>query len=117
MKGLPLVSSKLLDKRWKSRDQEIHKQRLRQVKSQMRVMQSTPFVPLVRNTKKEELAERTLPISITLKGRFTEIEKANRILLERMTSIMQSTNRNLSNPQSNFKTFDDYYQTSSSSVR
>jgi hypothetical protein len=27
-------------------------------------------------------------------GRYTEIEKANRILLERMTSIMQTSNRN-----------------------
>lgn len=66
MKGLPLVSSKLLDKRWKSRDQEIHKQRLRQVKSQMRVIQSTPFMPMVRNTKKEELAERITLSFITL---------------------------------------------------
>jgi len=33
MKGIPLVGSKLLDRKWKSRDQEIHKQRLRQVKS------------------------------------------------------------------------------------
>jgi len=33
MKGMPLVSSKLLDKKWKSREQQIHKERLRQVKS------------------------------------------------------------------------------------
>jgi hypothetical protein len=30
---------------------------------------------------------------ILLIGRFTEIEKANRILLERMTSIMQNPNK------------------------
>jgi hypothetical protein len=59
MKGMPLVSSKLLDRKWKSRDQEIHKERLRKVKSQMRTMQSAPFVPntMIRNTKKEELNE------------------------------------------------------------
>ena len=38
MKGGPLVSSKLLDKKWKSKDQEIHKQRLREVKSAVRTL-------------------------------------------------------------------------------
>jgi hypothetical protein len=33
MKGGPLVSSKLLDKKWKSKAQEIHKRKLRDVKS------------------------------------------------------------------------------------
>lgn len=59
MKGVPLVSSKLLDKKWKSRDQEIHKERLRKVKSQMRSLQTAPYVPpcMLRNVKKEELNE------------------------------------------------------------
>lgn len=63
MKGMPLVSSKLLDKKWKSRDQEIHKQRLRSVKSQMRSMQSAPFIPvcMLRNQKKEEINESMFP--------------------------------------------------------
>lgn len=62
---MPLVSSKLLDKKWKSRDQEIHKERLRQVKSQMRTMQSAPYVPnnMLRNTKKEEMNESKLYFS------------------------------------------------------
>jgi len=38
MKGMPYVSSKLLDKKWKHKDLEIHKQRLRSVKSQMRTL-------------------------------------------------------------------------------
>jgi len=59
MKGIPLVGSKLLDKKWKSRDQEIHKQRLRQVKSQMRTLQEAPKIPnsMIRNHKKEEINE------------------------------------------------------------
>ncbi len=46
----------------------------------MRTLQTAPYIPtsMVRNMKKEELNER----------RYTEIEKANRILLERMTTIM-----------------------------
>lgn len=59
MKGMPLVSSKLLDKKWKSREQQIHKDKLRQVKSQMRTLQTAPYIPtsMVRNMKKEELNE------------------------------------------------------------
>ena len=51
MKGPPLVSSKLLDRRWKTRDQEIHKQRLRSVKSSIRTFQSAPYIPtcMLRN--------------------------------------------------------------------
>ncbi len=59
MKGGPLVSSKLLDRKWKSRDQEIHKQRLREVKSAVRTLQSTPYHPnpVARNQKKEAMLE------------------------------------------------------------
>lgn len=38
MKQGPLVSSKLLDKKWKSKDQEIHKKRLRDVRSAVRTL-------------------------------------------------------------------------------
>lgn len=56
---MPLVSSKLLDKKWRSREQQIHKDKLRQVKSQMRTLQTAPYIPtsMVRNMKKEELNE------------------------------------------------------------
>ena len=59
MKGMPLVSSKLLDKKWKSREQQIHKDRLRTVKSQMRTLQTAPYIPtsMIRNLKKEEINE------------------------------------------------------------
>jgi hypothetical protein len=42
MKGGPAIGSKLLDKKWKSKNQEIHKQRLREVKSTVRNFQTQP---------------------------------------------------------------------------
>jgi len=59
MKGMPLVSSKLLDRKWKSREQQIHKERLRSVKSSIRTLQTTPLIPtcMIRNFKKEEMNE------------------------------------------------------------
>eukprot|EP00347_Sterkiella_histriomuscorum_P015405 403357145 len=90
MKGGPLVSSKLLDKRWKQKDQEIHKQRLREVKSAVRTLQSAPYQPnpVIRNYKREAMLER----------RYTEIERENRILLEKMSGIMQTAKPQLYNP-------------------
>ena len=66
MKGMPLVSSKLLDKRWKTREHDIHKEKLRQVKSQMRTLQTAPYIPtsMVRNMKKEEMNESNYHIII-----------------------------------------------------
>jgi len=66
MKGLTLTMcpSKILDKRWKQREKEIHKQKLRSVKSTIRDQyQSVPFgagAPnnIMRNGKKEALMER-----------------------------------------------------------
>jgi hypothetical protein len=59
MKDCPYVSSKLLDKRWKIRDHEIHKQRLREVKSSVRVHQTPPYIlnPAIKNIKKEAMLE------------------------------------------------------------
>jgi hypothetical protein len=59
MKGGPLVSSKLLDRKWKSKEQEIHKRRLREVKSQVRNLQTAPlnYPHYLRNYKKEAINE------------------------------------------------------------
>ena len=59
MKTGPLVGSKLLDRKWKSKDQEIHKQRIREVKSAVRTLQAAPYVPnpMIRNFKKEAMLE------------------------------------------------------------
>lgn len=85
MKVQRLVSSKLLDRKWKSRDQQIHKQKLREVKSAVRPLQDAPFgmVNPINNKKKEQMLER----------RYTEIERENRILLEKMSNIMQNSQK------------------------
>ena len=68
MKAMPLVSSKLLDRKWKSRDQQIHKERLRSVKSSIRTLQTAPMVPtcMMRNFKKEEMNESKWQTRVSL---------------------------------------------------
>ena len=64
MKGLSLAPcpSKYLDKRWKQQEKDIHKRKLRSVKSTIREQyQSVPFglnKGGLRNGKKEALMER-----------------------------------------------------------
>ena len=100
MKSGPLVSSKLLDKKWRSKDQEIHKRRLREVKSAVRTLQSAPFQlnPTIRNQKREAMLESKTFRSYETIGRYTEIERENRILLEKMSGIMQTNKPMLYNP-------------------
>jgi E3 ubiquitin-protein ligase TRIP12 len=77
-----MVASKLLERRWKTRDLEIHRRKVRDTKSAISRHQSQPFQQNLdqRNAKKEALLER----------RYTEIERDNRILLEKMSNIMQA---------------------------
>lgn len=44
MKQGPFVGSKLLDKKWKNKDHELHKKKLREVKSSVRSFQAAPVV-------------------------------------------------------------------------
>ena len=59
MRQGPLVSSKLLDRKWKKQNQDIHRQRLKEVKSQVRNFQTAPLVypHQVKNFKKEAMLE------------------------------------------------------------
>ena len=65
MKGLTQTAapSKILEKRWRMREKEIHRQKLRSVKSSIRQQyQSAPFgsqgnLHAIRNGKKEALME------------------------------------------------------------
>ena len=59
MKPQRLVSSKLLDRKWRERDQLIHKKKLREVQSAIRTQQAKPYVPLMaaRNAKKDAMLE------------------------------------------------------------
>jgi len=90
MKNQRLVSSKLLDRKWREQEQMIHKRKLREVQSAIRTQQRKPYAPTItmRNAKKDAILER----------RYTEIERENRILLEKMSNIMQNPRPNLYNP-------------------
>lgn len=85
MKGLSLkvCPSKLLEKKWREKERQLHKQKLRSVKSSIREQyQTAPQMTMnLRNGKKEALMEQ----------RYTEIERENRILLEKMSNIMQNS--------------------------
>lgn len=84
MKGLQQVTgpSKLLDKRWKKQQHDIHKRKLRQIRSTIREQyQTTPFgmekPPLnIRNGKKEALIERKL-LLLNLNLRQRDTPKSN----------------------------------------
>lgn len=84
------MSSKLLDRKWREQEQMIHKRKLREVRSAIRTQHSQPYKPNItmRNAKKDAMLER----------RYTEIERENRILLEKMSNIMQKNKPGLYNP-------------------
>ncbi len=92
MKGYTIgpCPSKLLERKWAKRDKDIHKAKLRNIKSSIREQyQSKQFTGnhLNRNGKKEALMERKYEF-LTVTERYTEIERENRILLEKMSNIM-----------------------------
>lgn len=82
------VQSKFIEKKLNTLQHEYHSRRMRDVKSclderaqgsmQAQALANRPKLP--RNYKKEALME----------ARFTEIERENRILLEKMTEIMKN---------------------------
>ena len=59
MKNQRLVSSKLLDRKWREQEQMIHKRKLREVQSAIRTQQVKPYAPTItmRNAKKEAMLE------------------------------------------------------------
>jgi hypothetical protein len=65
MRPIRLASSKLLERRWKQHDQDIHKERLRTVKSAVRsqFLGAAPYAhnEQVRTAAKEAVAESTEP--------------------------------------------------------
>lgn len=72
------VGNKLLDKKWKDKEARIHRAKLQSVKPQIDAKCPARFTHLRKKAKKEQLLEE----------RYTEIERENRILLEKMTNIM-----------------------------
>ena len=105
------MSSKLLDRKWREQEQLIHKRKLRDVQSAIRTHQKKPYQPTItmRNAKKDAMLESKLQLQssfsfsiwliTSLIGRYTEIERENRILLEKMSNIMQNPKPALYNPK------------------
>jgi hypothetical protein len=81
-RGLP-SGNKILTKKWQDKERRIHMQKLRSVKPTIDLGKPQKFKHLKSRAKKEQMLE----------DRYTEIERENRILLEKMTSIMQKPNR------------------------
>jgi len=91
-----LRMKKSLEKKWQRRLDVIHLQRLTDIKA--RVNMSSPLCLKDRSRKKkqEQLMEG-ITLLHTLE-RYTEIEKANRILLEKITSIMDTKRETVNVP-------------------
>ena len=77
------VSNKILSKKWEENNQRIHTEKLKNMQSRVKSSKPTKLKHLKFKAKKEQMLE----------DRFTEIERENRILLEKMSSIMNKKKR------------------------
>ena len=77
-KSIP-CSNKLLQKRWNEKNLELHKSRLANIKPSIDRRAPSTFSHL-KNRAKKELSNEV---------RYAEIERENRILLDKMSEIMQ----------------------------
>ena len=86
--------SKILSRKWKEHEAAIHRRKLDNVKSSISQKNQRPYyiknptLLAAKRAKKEVLAEE----------RYTEIERENRILLEKMSSIMSKQKPSLYRP-------------------
>lgn len=74
-----------LSRRWIQHIQDIHHEKLKNIKPTVDISCPPDFSHLRSKAKKEQQKEGN-----NHKDRFTEIERANRLLLEKMSSIMNS---------------------------
>jgi hypothetical protein len=90
MHRAPLSGNSLVTKRLDSKTKEIHRHKLREIRSQINSARPMTFNHLKHKAKKERILEE----------RYTEIERENRILLEKMSMMHKRPNRYLSaNPK------------------
>lgn len=75
------VGNKLLSKRWEEYNHSMHKKRVRKMRSVIDRSKPSKFTHLKYKAKKEQMLE----------DRYTEIERENRILLEKMSYIMNKS--------------------------
>ena len=76
-RALP-VSNKILSKKWEEKNQRIHTEKLKSMQARVKSNKPVEFEHLKFKAKREQLLE----------DRFTEIERENRILLEKMSVIV-----------------------------
>jgi ATP-dependent Clp protease ATP-binding subunit ClpA len=89
--------NKYLDKKWKQKAFEEHQKRIKDMKSDFNQGNFKPIYkidPKLRAQKKEAEQESRYCKDDKVIGRYTEIERENRILLNKMSNIMRSTNSN-----------------------
>ena len=72
------VSNRFLSKKWEEHNQEVHLEKLRSMKPTVDANSPPVFSHTIKKAKREQLLEE----------RYTEIERENRLLLEKMSSIM-----------------------------
>jgi len=77
------TSNKILARRWEEHEREIHLSKLKGMKASIDSSTPPQFRHLRSRLKRQQLME----------DRFTEIERENRILLEKMTSILNTKTR------------------------
>ena len=85
-------SSKILTRRWRQQEQRIHKSKLRKIKSCVDVRRPSRFQAKRSKSKREQILESKLNLfpSNLLPDWYNEIERENRILLQKMTTIMEN---------------------------
>lgn len=88
--------NKHLQKIWDSKLQELHQEKLKSIKSRLDFKKPSRYSHLEKNAKKEQQLEGNKKID-----RYTEIERENRILLEKMSKIMATRSKSSSKIKKN----------------
>lgn len=71
-------ANKILSNKWQKNEHQIHMQNLQRIKGTVDMKEPPQFKHLKKKMKKTQMLEE----------RYTEIERENRILLEKMTNIL-----------------------------
>jgi hypothetical protein len=96
-----MASSKVLERKWREEDQLKHKHNLRTMRSSVAEQFHRPpyqHNPALRMAKREAVLESKKDSRSTYLGKYADIERENRILLDKMSNIMQDNKPKLYNP-------------------
>lgn len=86
--------SKILSRKWKEHEAELHRKKLNNVKSSISQSKQRPYA----HKHPSLLAAKRAKREVIAEERYTEIERENRILLEKMSNIMQKQKPSLYRP-------------------